>query len=215
MYGTDIGKLIEHGLPLDKNYRYKKEQLPVMLTISSTDTADWPNGILFPISRVFSVFNVFGVPALPRWSELAALGHYGPSITHTLHFDDNGKAINAQPAPPCGCKGNWEARIVPKETFDISAASQSLKANVDDGRGGREVGYTFNLTRGRACDNPKENCRGWDPHSPFVVIGTDPSVITGHNDIFNPVFVGFLRMYVRAIEQEQFEGTEVRTRAAY
>jgi hypothetical protein len=201
-------ELIEHRLPLDKNLPYSSDQLPVMLTISSTDTADWPNGILFPISRVFSVFNVFGVPALPRWSELAALGHYGPSITHTLHFKKEGKAINAQSAPDCGCKGNWDAHIIPEKASD-DFTNQPLKAQLE------QLGYSFELTRGRACEDPKKNCRGWDPHSPFVVIGTDPSVITGHNDIFNPVFVGFLRMYVKAIEQQQFEGMETRTRAAY
>jgi hypothetical protein len=204
-------ELRAHRMPPDKNKPYDDAQLPVMLTISSTNTADWPNGILFPISRVFSVFNLFGNPALPQWSELAALGHYGASITHTLHFDSKGRSINEQQAPPCGCAGDWESRVLPLQKFDVTAPTQTLSATA----AGNPVTYSFDLTPGRACDDPRRGCRGWDPHSPFVVIGTDPSVIKGHNDIFNPVFVGFLRMYVSAIERQQFDEKGVRTHSVY
>jgi hypothetical protein len=210
-------ELRAHRIPPDKNKPYDVNQLPIMLTISSSDLADWPNGILFPPARVLSVLNVFGNPALPRWSELAALGHYGASITHTLHFDDQKHPINAQEAPSCGCRGDWESRIVSKEPFfELSAPPEILGATVKGGKVGTgDVSYAFKLTKGRKCEEGS-GCRGWDPHSPFVVISTDPTVIRDHNDIFNPVFVGFLRMYIRAIEKELLDPTTgLRTKSAY
>jgi hypothetical protein len=204
-------ELLDRGMPPDKELPYSDRQLPIMLTISSTNTADWPNGILFPISRVFTVFNVFGTPALPRWSELAALGHYGASITHTLHFDDKGSRINEREAEACGCAGNWDSQITSPEKFNLSAATQTLAV----AGAVTPMKYLFKLAPGRDCEDGTKGCRGWDEHSPFVVIGTDKTVIKGHNDIFNPVFVGFLRMYVRAIEEEQFKGGMTRTQSAY
>jgi len=52
--------------------------------------------------------------------------------------------------------------------------------------------WSFGLTEDRLR-------RGWDVHSPYIVVQTDKGVMADHNDIFNPPLIAFVRAILHLV----------------
>jgi len=69
------------------------------------------------------------------------------------------------------------------------------------------------LVRTRNCrpGEWKKGCtRGWDKNSPYIVIKTDGSAISGHSDVFNPAVAGMLSEYLDRFEAYRLEHPNMR-----
>lgn len=178
----------------EKNATYDPQQLPILITIASE--ADWPNRRLFPASRgIAAVDLLHHVDIWGRSSELLALGHYAPQITHELRYKkepaSTAEASQTSPdkiplVPPlCTCDVEWEQLPVRRE--GSTPAKQHAKSTAEllsdpSSDDFTDPNLVLKVTSGRR----------WDTHTPYMVIKTDASMIEDHDDIFNPRVVGFL-----------------------
>lgn len=195
--------LRKEKLPEDIAAAYNENQLPAMLTIAST--ADTAVGVIFPISRWLSAVNfIRNGEVFIRPTERVGMGRYRPHFTHQLKY-------TGSPLPDfkedeseagCPCTKTWKS-----ETFDFEKTQLNLQMEESGlrlppqlGKAAAEASFDLDLVPIRA-NSGSPGYRGWDEHSPYLVISTDKSVIREHSDIFNPVFTGFLRKYLAAFER--------------
>ncbi len=180
-------ELLRQGLPYDKLSPYPKWQLPVLLTIASE--ADTAVGTAFPPARFLQALFTF------HWGQLGAMyrlgmGRYAPQVTHRLTAPQRHQGEKTTVSPDCGC---------PKVAEGL-AAMPPLDVQLDSSSGVRTIGggLDFGLTEDRLR-------RGWDVHSPYIVVQTDKGVMSDHNDIFNPTLIAFLRAYIQAYDTKYDE----------
>lgn len=194
--GMSGDQLLAANMPSDKNRSYGDRQLPVLVTLASS--ADTAVGRIFPVSRVLAGVDLIGMRRVftrREWRQ--GLGHYEPQVTHVLSYD--GPAPVNPSNGGCACSKNWS---VAERPVDLrSSVEQKIMTREEERRGG-EMTLTLAAHRDPACSG-EPACRGWDERSPYLVIRTDHTVIADHNDIFNPVLVGFLTSYIRSFEQSK------------
>lgn len=178
---TNRDGLIAERLPYDKHAFYSEKQLPILLTLASR--ADTAVGRIFPPAMFLRA--LFGL----RWTHFgtiyrSGLGRYAPFVTHELIFPDPDPKKERSPiSRDCGCPKKYGAATLPGDLDLTSLEPQRLGQGV-------------------LCLMPERLQRGWDPHSPYSVVATSAGVISEHSDIFNPVFVGFLRKYLEAYDKK-------------
>jgi hypothetical protein len=192
----DTAELIARKLPYDANEPYDSKQLPVMLTIAST--ADTAVGRVFPFAQIVSAVPLF---RLYQWKSIGWHGHgrYAPHFTHTLTHPVMAYENQREPvAGDCDCSKAWQTAQVVEE--ERTRAGLDLKATGEQRLGS----LVFDLV--------PERRGNWDPRTPYLVISASPGVIREHSDIFNPVFVGFLTRYIRAIEEQRQRSGAVQAR---
>jgi hypothetical protein len=177
-------ELLHQGLPYDKLQPYKDVQMPVLLTIASE--ADTAVGTAFSPARFLQALFTF------HWGQLrkaywTGMGRYAPQVTHRLTAPGRYRDEKTTVSPDCGC---------PKVAEGL-AAMPPLDVQLDSNSGARKIGggLEFGLTEDRLR-------RGWDVHSPYLVVQTDKGVMSDHNDIFNPTLIAFLRAYIQAYEKK-------------
>jgi hypothetical protein len=163
---------------------YEKWQLPVLVTIASE--ADTAVGTAFPPARFLQALFTF------HWGQLGTMyrtgmGRYAPQVTHRLTAPGRYQDEKTTVSPDCGC---------PKVAEGL-AAMPPLDVQLDSNSGVRKIGggLDFGLTEDRLR-------RGWDVHSPYIVVQTDKGVMSDHNDIFNPTLIAFLRAYIEAYDKQ-------------
>ena len=193
--------LVQQKLPPDKLVDFSNSQLPVLVTIAGEeDTA---------VSGIFQFARVLQGGLTARQRE--GLGHYEPQVTHTLHY--TGTLAPENPNRRCSCAADWgqdpqqPANAIPSvfrrpEIEGDKSSTEALFTHAAGSSAGADNRLMLELTKSRSCENAP-GCRGWDIHSPYIVVRADGSVIRHHNDVFNPAIVTFLKEYLSAYEQQE------------
>lgn len=176
-------ELVQRDLPYDKYAPYSRYQMPVLVTVASR--GDTAVSRFFPPARWVETLLTF------RWKHFAraywtGMGRYQPHVTHRLEGPERYK-IDRQPiSESCGCP------LVTDGLADLSFTGLQLDTVSDQSIG---EGVKLSLSDAR-------RKRGWDVNSPYLVIEASEGIISEHNDIFNPVFVGFLQQFLRAYDKK-------------
>ena len=187
--GLTTDELIARKLPYDANEAYDSQQLPVLMTIAST--ADTAVGRIFPAAQILSAIPLLR-PYQLQSEGWHGHGRYRPHFTHRLTHPVLAYESSRDPvAPECDCTKQWQPDGVPgsEETVVSRLDLHTTEPQIFGG------GLKFELDPQRQGN--------WDRRSPYLVVSADKGVIQEHSDIFNPVFVRFLTLYIRAIERER------------
>jgi len=168
-------------------------QMPIVIV--ATTQADWATGVAFPAARILNpLFE--SVPDVEQQANLKTVGHNARYTTH--HLSVCGKDEVRCPSVcqrPVALSSNEKNRDQRRQHVTDEATHMAAIAK----RGIRPVEYL--------CDGLKlTGTPEWTPlNNPYWVVDTSKYVMEGHNDIFNPNFVAFVRhMYallVNATEQ--------------
>jgi len=153
---------------------FAPDQNPVFVEVTSD--ADWATGIAFPAGRlVNTTFESFTSDA-ERREAMSSLGHYPAFWTHKLE----GPPPIADPStvlPPIN---------VDEECREFAQFNAQERPGGYLKRGWRRQYRTRAVLTQLARSN-------YDPNDPFWIVTTDQSMIRGHSDIEEPVFVDFVR----------------------
>jgi hypothetical protein len=183
-------ELLSRRLPPDKLDAYATNQLPIMVTIAGEE--DSAVGRIFPVARGMQL------KLLPSYR--TGLGHWDPEVTHTLHYTG---VLPKEETGRCSCATNSGKESSNDIPVLVEYGTEAQQTNEPKDTQSAVIPgkpqLLLQLTPTRKCSNMP--CRGWDSHSPYVVIRADKSVIRDHDDIFNPAIVAFLKDYLRGYEQ--------------
>jgi pimeloyl-ACP methyl ester carboxylesterase len=169
----------------------KKDQLPV--AIVATSTADWATGVAFPIARAVNTL-LESTPGPEGDAIVKAVGHNDRYTTHRLAVCDkeNLACASACAAPRTATRGPGAASRAAPDRAGIAAEYERMQAIGKSGFKEKEYLCSRLQLESTRKQFPKEN--------PFWVVSTTGEIMDGHNDIFNPNFVSFIRqMYLGVI----------------
>jgi pimeloyl-ACP methyl ester carboxylesterase len=203
-YFARVGDLVVIANPAFEGARYEAlraaaarvkcvpdDQWPVLITARSD--ADWATGIAFPVARWFNTA-LESDPNEERDANFKTVGHNDRYTTHKLGLCDPAeqRCIDActqgatpKPVAAPAAQAAEHAEYVRAEGNRARAQSRALldsNAYLCDGKRGLKLAAM-----------PQ-----WQPKgNPYWVVETSGDIMSGHNDIFNPSFVAFIRqMYV-------------------
>lgn len=173
---------------------FAPRQNPVFVEVTST--ADWATGIAFPLGRsVNTTFESFTSEG-ERNEAMAALGHFPAFWTHDLKGPTPEADPNATPTV--------DAR---QECAEFNAFNAAQRPN-----GYLIPGWQRRYRAGAVLTQRA----GYDPNEPFWIILTDQSMIRGHSDIEEPVFVDFVRqVYDDLVRLKEAEPCEAAPKTAF
>jgi hypothetical protein len=170
---------------------YARWQRPVFVQVTSS--ADDATGMAFPLGRALDTVTESFISQEERRETNLAFGHYEPFWTHDL--------IRATDAVTKQDAAEAEARTAEASPATVSAAARALvqvecQAHADFEAAWRRDGYlqpgwSRRYTSGAILTQRKDS--RYDPNDPFWIVRTDGSMIAGHSDISEPVFVDFVR----------------------
>ncbi len=175
--------------------RLKPNQLPVVIV--ATSRADWATRGLFPLARWFSTF-LERTPGQEDDAIVYAVGHNARYRTHSLApcgEGDTGCAglCKGYPAVQELAKGGGTSTEQLRAEFDLMKGIGSKGFNAQ----GKE--YLCGNLRLTGTDN-------WKPDkNPFWVVSTEKELMADHNDIFNPLFISFVRQMYFSVISERFK----------
>jgi hypothetical protein len=151
---------------------FAPNQNPVF--VEMTSEADWATGIAFPIGRsIDAAFESFTGNA-ERREAMSSLGHYPPFWTHRLEGPMAQADRNPEPPP------------IDVDRECVAFARFNARERV---RGYLRPGWRRRYRTGAVLTANSQ----FDPNDPFWIVVTDKSMIEGHNDIEEPIFVDFVR----------------------
>src|SRR5712692_1184401 len=179
----------------------KDNQLPVVVV--ATSAADSATGFFFPLARRVSTL-LESTPGPEGDAIVKAVGHNERYITHKLSLcgaGDKEDCAAACPAPRLKERKSTKAMSSPdrddyssKLTQDMAAEVALMRVIGDKGFKGRKYLCSGMRLEPTANQVPEQN--------PFWVVSTTGDIMSGHNDIFNPKFVSFIRqMYLGFIAE--------------
>jgi hypothetical protein len=151
---------------------FAPDQNPVFVEVTSD--ADWATGIAFPAGRLVNTTFESFTSGDERREAMSSLGHYPPFWTHRLE----GPVAEADqnPEPP--------AIDVDQECADFARFNAQERVH-----GYLKPGWQRRYRTGAVLTANSK----FDPNDPFWIVATDKSMIEGHSDIQEPVFVDFIR----------------------
>ncbi len=151
---------------------FAPNQNPVFVEVTSD--ADWATGIAFPAGRlVNTTFESFTSDG-ERREAMSSLGHYPPFWTHRLKGPMAQADQDPQP-PPID---------VDQECVDFKRFNTEERVH-----GYLKPGWQRRYRTGAVLTANSK----FDPNDPFWIVATDQSMIEGHSDIEEPIFVDFIR----------------------
>jgi hypothetical protein len=179
----------------------KDNQLPVVIV--ATSTADSATGFFFPLARDVSTL-IENTPRPEGDAIVKAVGHNERYITHKLSLcgaEDKEACAAACPAPRLKERKSTKAMSSPDRddysnnlAQDMAAEFELMQAIGAKGFKGRTYLCSGMRLEPTANQVPEQN--------PFWVVSTTGAIMSGHNDIFNPKFVSFIRqMYLGFIAE--------------
>jgi hypothetical protein len=159
--------------------RYARCQPPVLVEVTST--GDSATGVAFPLGRkVNTLFEQTWIDAKgedERAEIESALGHYKPFLTHEL--DAPSRTLPQTERSPL------IAAVKSEDDRTFAQFEQEFR------HGGLLSAGWHRTFRSGATLTHKSNSL-YDANNPFWVVEAHPNVILDHNDIAEPVFVGFV-----------------------
>ncbi len=178
---------------------FTSDQDPVFAIFTST--GDTATGRLFPLGRFFSAkfddYRTDGERRRQKLSNRAAVGHFEPFRTHFLETNDDTpaaeKVADARTAA-CGCPFLTTAGARAMALRDDWQILERLREERETSGGVRMTFPTASLVYEQGPST--QNLDKRSPFSPIQVISVDNEIITGHNDIYRPAFIDFLRFYI-------------------
>jgi hypothetical protein len=165
---------------------FPPDQRPCFLAVTATN--DWATGWAFPIGRWlvtrFEAVRRRALPGLPddaqRQANLKTVGHLPWLRTHRL-------SAPAQPkAPGTKAEQAYAGSGPPDVDVEKRAFEEFTRKYRPDGH--LKPRWQRSYTRGALLEHVTGN-----PDNPFWIVEVTPEVIDGHNGIFRPVFLDFLR----------------------
>jgi hypothetical protein len=170
---------------------YARGQRPVFVEVTST--ADGATGIAFPLGRSLNTIAESFTSAEEKREATVALGHYEPFITHDLTSAPD--AITKQGAATALAD---LARATPAQATEAARAlvlaecRDHAKFEAQWRRDGYLLpGWNRRYSAGAILSHRAAS--NYDANDPYWIVSTDKSVIDGHSDIDEPVFVDFVR----------------------
>jgi len=188
---------------------YFSNQRPVIAILTSE--GDDATGVAFPLGRSLSTLFQQDRDREQGRENRIAVGHYKPFFTHRLEADDL--------PPEGGPYGNAEACQCPYLPPDLTQEGMmeylrtvqvpwSPSTDAPKPPPGWELHFPGSTLRHLADS-------GYDPLIPFMVVQVDNRIIEGHNQIYRPVFINFLRFFISlTVEHPDSGAGEVRKPAA-
>jgi len=172
------------------NRTYFSDQRPVIAILTSE--GDDATGVAFPLGRSLSTIFQQDRDREQGRANRIAVGHYQPYFTHRLESDG--------PPPGDGPYGSADACQCPYLPPDLTREGMmEYLRNVEvpwtpgpdapKPPPGWELHFPGSVLRHLADS-------GYDPLIPFMVVEVDNQIIEGHNQIYRPVFVDFLRFFI-------------------
>ena len=151
---------------------FAPNQNPVFVEVTSD--ADWATGIAFPAGRLVNTTFESFTSAGERREAMSSLGHYPPFWTHRL--EGPMPQADQNPVPP--------PIDVDQECVDFA------RFNAQERVGGYlKPGWRRRYRTGAVLATNSN----FDPNDPFWIVATDKSMIEGHSDIEEPIFIDFVR----------------------
>jgi hypothetical protein len=179
-----------HAMALERSYL--PGQLPILAVMTSYD--DQATRKAFPLGRWFSTWFEQYRSKDQDLADHRTVGHFPRHRTHTL-------TATAPPArPPRPAPDAAERCACPYFNADAlrDKADTDLRQLIDY----RSAWRDGRLAPGWQQEFPgtllthRPSAPGSHPLNPFLVIGVDDQVIHGHNDIYRPAFIDFLRQMI-------------------
>ncbi|MBI3545859.1 MAG: esterase [Gammaproteobacteria bacterium] len=177
-----------HQMALERSYL--PGQMPIMAIITSQ--GDDATKKAFPIGRWFSTLFDKHRDADQKAANRTAVGHFARYRTHTLKSLDQ-KATPKKPADTnatCSCPYLQAASTLSVDNLQLLAAFRKQWNT-----GSFKSGWSQNFPGSVLAHDPYE--KKSHPLNPFFVISVDNEIINGHNDIYRPVFVDFMRYFIQ------------------
>jgi hypothetical protein len=166
---------------------YSRYQAPILVSVTTTE--DWATGWAFPIGRTLN--SLFERSAGPEEDEaiVRTMGHMERYVTHEL---------TASGGRPEECRGWTALRDIP----DPDARSRQARTNFEAEKANTEAfpGMRHALDprwERTFCGGARLKHVKYDPNSVIWNVRTDGTVMTGHNDITNPLLIDFVRQLYR------------------
>ncbi len=167
--------------------KFEDNQLPVIIV--ATSQADLATGTAFPLARRFNTL-FESTPGPEGDAIVKAVGHNERYTTHQLALCDKSDEKCART-----CFDEQKSRSSENREdikADIREELKLMRSLVKTG-----IGKELYLCGGLQL----KGTENWSPEAnPFWVVSTTKDIMNGHNDIFNPNFVSFIRqMYLSVI----------------
>ena len=173
--------------------------------------ADLPNKSLFPLGRFVELLSVDMDDPVSWTSVLHSVGNYIPFRTHRLEPEPNSQSASTfhrrrpKAAGECRCDFDLDEysedikEQIAKLTNEVRASeiqsdtNSSLKELQKETFKGRNELQHISPLQLRPLQSGQNSLA---PNAPFLVVSVDPSIIDGHNDIFNPALISFLIKWI-------------------
>ncbi len=150
------------------------DQNPVFVEVTSD--ADWATGLAFPAGRVVDTTFESFTSGTERREAMSSLGHYPAFWTHKLEG----------PTPVANPNATLPPLDVDQECRDFA------QFNAEERPGGYlKPGWRRRYRTGAVLTQLAQS--KFDANDPFWIVTTDQSMIRGHSDIEEPVFIDFVR----------------------
>ena len=168
-------------------------QNPVFVQVTSS--ADQATGTAFPLGRSVNILTESFVDQRQRQEAAAAMGHWAPFWTHDL--------TKASDAPDAAAYLDKVQRT-PSETLAQAECAQRAAFEARWRPDGYLLpGWSRRYSAGAVLSQRRDS--GMDPNVPFWMVRADASVIAGHSDIQEPIFVDFVRQLYDELLPEAVE----------
>jgi hypothetical protein len=167
---------------------YNECQQPAFVAVTSK--ADWATKVTFPVGRWLGtrIQALSFIDADERDATLNTPGHLKRYRTHSLTVAAGREAAAGQPeGKPCACPYGGLANEFPDEKVEAEA----FRAFREDG-GYRKARWSRTYSRGAFLQRLDGGGR---PENPIWMVEADEKVIAGHNEIYAPIFVDFVRQF--------------------
>jgi hypothetical protein len=178
--------------------QYPTNQRPVLSMFTSE--GDWATHYAFPDGRFLAtLFQRFRHDQPQRRANLQTVGWFDPFITHRLIYDANvkaGKTGHSTLNPQTGTHQLHQEPGLRKSVENVGAQREKWHPNAP-----APAVYSFD-------DCTLEPRGSFRPGDPFLIVSVDKKIMSGHDDITNPVLINFLREFIAFCQAGPVQGAQ-------
>jgi hypothetical protein len=159
-----------------------------------TSKGDEATKVYFPLGRYVSTLGESYRSSAQRSADRTAVGHYTKLITHDLRLRDTNAVMKRFTTPEKTAAAN-APESVDKSAAQVGVVREQLRAQKRSGKP-KPLEFSETVLQPRAHHTEL---------SPVMIIYADNKIINGHNDIAQPVFLGFLREFILSLSEKPAE----------